>query len=78
MTLWLSKLQDNDKKRKALRGCIDFLEDRKDVKRVFQYQGLLYILEIICFKLINCHHNNPLVEQFGIVKIQELVGQKYY
>ena len=43
----LSKLQDNDEETKLLTGFADLLEDWEDVKRVLQYQELLYILEII-------------------------------
>ena len=34
--------------------------------------------EIICSKVISCHHDDPLAKHFGIDKNQELIGWKYY
>ena len=45
---------------------------------MFQYQELLYIPEIIRFKVISCHYNDLLAGHFGIDKTRELVGRKYY
>ena len=73
----LFELQDNDKEAKALRAA-SLLEDWKDVKRVLQYQGLLYVSDIIYYKIISCHHNDPLAEHFGINETWELIGRKYY
>ena len=56
-------------------GLPDGLEDAKGF---LQYRGLLYIPEIICSKVISCHHNDHLAGHFGIDKTKELVGQKYY
>ena len=42
------------------------------------YQGLPYIPKIFRFKVINCHHNGPLVGYFGTKKTRKLVGRKYY
>ena len=78
MRLQLSKLQENDKETKLFRGPTDFLEGWKDVEGVLQYRELPYVLEIIRFKVISCHHNNLLIGHFGIEKIKELVGRKYY
>ena len=48
MRLRLTKLQDNNKEAKALKSdAAGFFEGWKDDKRVFQYQDLLYIPEII-------------------------------
>ena len=76
--LRLSKLQDNDKEIKLLRGSASLLEDWKDVEGVLQYRGLPYILEIICSKVINRHHNDLFARHFGINKTRELVGRKCY
>ena len=78
MRLRLSKLQDNDEEAKLLRGFVGFLEEWEDVERVFQYQRLLYVLEIICFMVISCQHNDFLTERFGCDKTSELVSRKYY
>ena len=53
-------------------------KDWKNNERVFQYQELLYILEIICFKLIIGHYNDPVIAYFRMNKIQELNTRKYY
>ena len=78
MRLQLSELQDNDKEAKLFRGSVGLLKDWKDIERVFQYRRLLYVPKIIRSKMITCYHNNPLVGHFGIDKIRELVGRKYY
>ena len=76
--LQLCKLQKSNKEAKTIRGFAGLLEEKKDVKGVLQYQGLSYVLQLIRFKVINCHHNDLLAEHFDINKIRELVGQKYY
>ena len=78
MRLRFSKLQENDKEAKLFRGSAGLLEDWKNVERVFQYRGLLYVLEIIHSEVISCHHNNLLIEHFGIDKTKELISRKYY
>ena len=78
MGLQLSKLQENDKEAKLLRGYVDLLKGWKKVEGVLQYQGLSYILEIIRFEVISNHHDDFLAKHFGINKIKELVGRKYY
>lgn len=45
---------------------------------IFQYQGFLYILKIICFKVISCYFNNPLVSYLGIKKRKKLITKKYF
>ena len=73
------ELQNNDKEAKAIRSDVAGLtEDWKNDKGMLQYQSLPYVPEIICFKEINCHHDDLLAEHFGIDKIQELVARKYY
>ena len=75
--LRLPKLQDKDKEAKALRAA-GLPENWKDVERVLQYQGLPYIPEIICFKVINCHYNDLFTGYFKINKTQKLVTRRYY
>lgn len=67
MRLRLFKLQDNNKKAKSL-GLTNIPKDWKNNKKVFWYQRLLYIPEIIFFKVISCHYNDPLGKYFGIDK----------
>ena len=78
MRLCLPELQENDEEAKALRGLAGLLEDWEDVERVLQYQGLLYVSEIIHFEVINHHNDDLLIGYFGIDKTRELVGRKYY
>ena len=69
MKLWLSELQDNNEETKANRSdTAGFLENWKDVERVFQYQKLSYVSEIIRSKMISCHHNDALAKYFCIDK----------
>ena len=77
MRLRLPKLEDKDEKAKSLRAT-DFSEDWENIKEVFQYRDLPYVPEIICFGVINCHHNDLFAGHFGIDKIPELVARKYY
>ena len=77
MRLRLPELQDEDKEAKVLR-VEDLPEGWEKVEGVFQYQGLPYIPEIICFKVISCHHDDFYAGHFGIDKTKELVGRKYY
>ena len=78
MRLRLSELQENDKETKLLKDSADLPEGWENVEGVLQYQGLPYILEIIRSEVISRHHDDLLVEHFGIDKIRELVGRKYY
>ena len=79
MRLQLPELQDNNKEAKALRlDAVGFPEGWKDDKGVLQYQSLLYVLEIICSKVITCHHNDLFTRHFRIDKTWELVIRKYY
>ena len=77
MNLRLPELQDNDKKAKVLTAG-GFPEGWEEVEGVLQYQGLPYVPEIIRSEVTSCHHNDPLVEHFGIDKTKELIGRKYY
>ena len=77
MRLQLPELQDENEEAKAFRAA-GLPEGWEDVEGVLQYQGLPYVPEIICSKVISHHHDNPLAEHFGIDKTRELVGRKYY
>ena len=77
INLRLPKLQDNDKKAKVLRAG-RLPKGWEEVEGVLQYQGLPYVPEIICYKVISRHHNNLLTRYFGIDKTRELVSRKYY
>ena len=63
---------------KLFRGSAGLPEDWEDVEGVLQYRRLPYIPEIICSKVISCHHDDSLAEHFGINKTRELVDRKYY
>lgn len=72
MRLKLFELQNNNIKIKNIR-VEGLSKDQKDIKKVFYYQDLLYILKIIFFKLINKYHNDLLMDHFKIKKTQELI-----
>ena len=42
------------------------------------HQELPFVSEIIWRKLISQHYNDPLIGYFGINKIKNLIGRKYY
>lgn len=48
------------------------------MKDILYYQGLSYILKIICSKIISCYDNNLLASYFGIEKAKNLVNRKYF
>lgn len=50
----------------------------KDVEGVLHHHSLLYVPEIICFKLISHQNNDPLASHIGIAQIHELIAGKYY
>lgn len=50
----------------------------ENINKVIHHQGLSYIPEIICLKLINSYHDDPLARHFGINKTQKLIAKKYY
>ena len=77
MRLQLPELQDEDEEAKVLRAG-GLPEGWEEVEGVLQYRGLPYVPEIICSEVISRHHNDPLIEHFGIDKTRELVGRKYY
>lgn len=73
--LRLSKLQESNPKAKKFRK--DLPGGWKDVKDIFYYQGLPYVPKIIYYKIISRHHDNPLVDHFGIKKTRKLIARKY-
>lgn len=76
--LWLFKLQENDNEAKTFKLAASLSKGKKNDKKVFQYQGLSYILEIFRSKLISYYYNDQLVRYFGIDKTWELITRKYY
>lgn len=76
MSLRLLKLQKSNLKTKKLRKNLP--EDWKNIESVFYHQGLMYILEIICLKIICCHHNNLLVSYFEINKLENLLPESTF
>ena len=78
MKLRLQKLQEEDKQAWKLKVEQLGKDDWQDINGVLYHQGLSYIPEIIQTEFISKHHNNSLVDHFGIEKTYELVAQKYY
>ena len=76
MRLQLAELQESDKE--AWRIRTEGLNGYKKLDRVLYYQGLLFVPEVIWTKIIRRHHDDPLARYFGLDKIKDLVGQKYY
>ena len=77
MRLQLPELQDKNEEEKVLKtGGLP--KGWEEVKGVLQYQGLLYVPEIIRSEVIKCHHDDTLARHFGINKTRMLVGRKYY
>lgn len=72
----LSDLKESDKKGWKIR--VESLNGYKKINRVLHYQGLSFIPESIWIKLISQYYDNLLAGYFGINKIKELVGHKYY
>ncbi len=73
----LPELQDDNKKVKKLRS--EELPERwKDIKNMFYYLSLPYVLTVIYSELISRHLNDPLVSYFGIEMTQELIAKKFY
>lgn len=77
MRLRLLELSESDSEAKKLKNK-DLLEDWEDVGGLLQYQGLLYVPEIIRSKVISCHYDDPLVGYFKIEKTRELVSRNYF
>ncbi len=77
MRMRLPGLQDDEKEAMKL-SSERLSEGWEDIERVLYYQGLPYVLKVICSELISRHHNNPLAGHFGIKKTRELIARKYY
>ncbi len=73
----LLELQKDDKEAMKLR-LDGLLEGWEDIEQVLHYQGLPYVPKVICSKLINRHHDDPLAGHFGIEKTRKLIARKYY
>lgn len=76
MSLRLLALQKSDKKAQKIR--MEGLNGYKDIDRMFYYQRLPIVSEIIWTELISQYYDNPLVSHFGINKLKDLINQKYY
>lgn len=44
----------------------------EEIKAIFNYQNLPFVLEAILTELISYYHNNPLVDHFGIQKTHKI------
>ena len=83
MRLRLHKLQAEDEQARKLRANQQpnqqlGQQSWDDIDGVLHHQGLFYVPEIIRTELISRHHDNPLVDYFGIEKTHELIARKYY
>ena len=74
MRLRLVELQAEDGQARKIRAE-KLGRNWEDSDRIFYYQGLPYIPEIIKTELISRHHDDPLAGHFGIEKTQELVAR---
>lgn len=72
MRLRLPELQDDNMEVRDLQSK-DLLEGQKDIKDLFHYEGLPYVLKIIRSELINCYYNDPLTGYFETQMNQELI-----
>ena len=76
MRLRLAELQESDKEARKIRA--KGLNQYKKLNGVLYHQGLPFVPKAILTEIINRYHNDLLVEDFGIDKIKDLVGRKYY
>ena len=74
MQLRLQKLQKTDSETQELRTKDGY----QNINRVLHYQGLRFMPNAICIKLINRHHNDSLADYFGIDNIRELLAKTYF
>lgn len=74
MRLKLSKLQNNNKEARKLRSK-RLPKGLKDIEEVLHYQGLSYILKLICSDLISKPHDKPVAKNFKIEKTQALIAR---
>ena len=78
MRLRVTELQANYKQANEIKADTTKKKGWEDINDLLHFQGLSYVLEIICTKLIGWHYNDPLKGHFGIEKTRELVARKYY
>ncbi len=69
MCLRLIRLQADNREAKKIKVKGKIKEGWENVNEVLHFQGLSYVLEIICLELISWHHDNPLANHFIIKKI---------
>ena len=75
--LRLQELQESNSKAQEIKVA-GLKEGWEKIDRVLHYQRLPYMPRIVCSKLISKHHNDSLAGHFGVNKIRELIGWKYY
>ena len=77
MRMRLLKPQESDPKARKIRAE-GLKNGHKEIDKMLHYQGLPFVSEVIQTELISHNHNDPLAGHFGIHKIRELIGRKYY
>ena len=78
MRLRLSEVQESDPKAQKLKSKEQLPDGLENIDRVLYHKGLLFVPKVIWTEFISPHHDNPLVDHFGVDKTRELVGRKYY
>lgn len=68
MKLKFFKLQNNNIETEKLKSKQLSKGSYENIKKISQYQSLLYIFKIIHFKLISRYYNNLLVDHFKMKK----------
>ena len=76
MRFRLARLHESDKEARKIRT--EGLNGYEELDGVLYYQKLLFVPKVIWTEIISQYHNKPLVNHFGINKIKDLVGRKYY
>lgn len=76
MRLKLPELQDDDTDAHEFRAN-DLTEGCDDIERVFSYQGLPHLSEIVRADFISRFTNGPLDRHIGIEKTHDLIARKY-
>ena len=76
--LRLSELQESHLEAQELKSKEQLPDGWEDINGVLHHQGLPFVPEVIWTELISRHHNNFLAGHFGINKIKDLIGRKYY
>ena len=78
MSLRLSELQESDPETQELRSKKQLPDSWEDINGILHHQELPFVPEIIWIELINQQNDNHLRGQFGINRIKDLIGRKYY